>query len=269
MSLARIALRTAAVEAIKGRTMVGENVLDSPNGALDIQSDGTLRTEEDKPFVAIYTDEGVADDVAERDLTENGSCVLVIEIGISMAMTELDRETGQSTIVGVSVPASDRAFEFFLELVQRQVLDALSDPDSVWADIFRALHTRVEKMEVGARRTSDNGQKLAGHQTRLQLALMPDPVRGAPLDPRSAMARFLTALEAEGEATYVAQAVAMRSVLGGIAPDWKLHQARRGLTRMELHALGLGPLEADTDRTTPPFAGARVDAGGAGVREVP
>lgn len=39
MSLARIALRIAAVEALKGKTLVGDNVLDSPNGALDVQAE--------------------------------------------------------------------------------------------------------------------------------------------------------------------------------------------------------------------------------------
>ncbi|KTQ95011.1 hypothetical protein NS226_13855 [Aureimonas ureilytica] len=269
MSLARIALRTAAVEAIKGRTLVGDNVLDSPNGALDIQADGTLRTDEDRPFVAVYTDIATAGDVTGRDLTENGSCVLVIEIGISMAMTELDRETGRSTIVGVSVPASDRAFEFFLEIVQKQVLDALTDPDSDWADIFRALHSHVEKIEVGTRRTSDNGQKLAGHQTRITMALFPDPARGAPLDGRAPLARFLAALEAENDPTYEAQAQAMRSVIGGAVPDWKQVQIRHGLTRAELRALGSGPIISDESRVTPPLKGASVAIEGVGQREVP
>ncbi len=269
MSLARIALRVAAVEAIRGRTLVADNVLDSPNGALDVLADGKLRTDEDAPFVAVYTDEAVAADVSGRGLATNGSCVLVIEIGISMAMTELDRETGQSTIVGVSVPASDRSFEFFLDLVQRQVLDALSDPDGEWADIFRSLFVCVERIEVGSRRTADNGQKLAGHQTRITVSLLPDPVRGAPLDPVSPIARFLAMLEATGDATYQAQALAMRSLVGGTMPDWKHQQARQGLTRSELAALGLGPMAIDTARATPLFAGGRVEVPGNGTREVP
>ena len=178
MSLARIALRIAAVEAIKDQTLVGENVLDSPNGALDIQADGTLRTDEDRPFVSVYTDTGTADSITGRSLIENGSCVLVIESGISMAMTETNSETDVSEIVGVSIPPSDRAFEFYLDVVQRQVLDALSDPDNAWAEIYRSLHYSVTKVEIGGRRNTDDGQRLAGHQIRITLNLIDDPVRG-------------------------------------------------------------------------------------------
>ncbi|WP_019998718.1 hypothetical protein [Aureimonas ureilytica] len=269
MSLARIALRIAAVEALRGRTLVGDNVLDSPNGALDILADGRLRTGEDAPFVSVYTDEGVAVDVMGRDLATNGACVLVIEIGISMAMTELDRATGQTTIVGVSIPASDRSFEFFLDLVQRQVLDALSDPDSEWADIFRSLFVGVDRVEVGSRRTAENGQKLAGHQTRITVSLLPDPVRGTPLDPAAPIARVLEAMEASGDETYRTQSLAMRGLVGDAMPDWKQGQARHGLTRRELAALGLGPLAADAERLTPAFVGSGVSIDGNGSREVP
>lgn len=55
MSLIRIAARMAAVRALRGRTLVGDNVLDSQIGALDVGADGELRTEEDKPFISVYT----------------------------------------------------------------------------------------------------------------------------------------------------------------------------------------------------------------------
>ena len=82
MSLCRVALRISAVEAIKGRTLVGGNVLDTPNGALDIQADGSLRTDEEKPFIAVYTDQGKAEGVTGRSLVENGLCDVVFETGV-------------------------------------------------------------------------------------------------------------------------------------------------------------------------------------------
>src|SRR5690606_32856484 len=107
MSIARIALRIAAVEALKGRTLVNQHVLDSPNGALDVQADGTLRTDEERPFIAVFTDVGSAEDITGRCLIENGSCLLVLEAGISQAMTQRDRQTGVTTLIGVNIPASD------------------------------------------------------------------------------------------------------------------------------------------------------------------
>ena len=268
MSLARIALRIAAVEAIKDQTLVGENVLDSPNGALDIQADGTLRTDEDRPFVSVYTDTGTADSITGRSLIENGSCVLVIESGISMAMTETNSETDVSEIVGVSIPPSDRAFEFYLDVVQRQVLDALSDPDNAWAEIYRSLHYSVTKVEIGGRRNTDDGQRLAGHQIRITLNLIDDPVRGEVLDPQSPLAAFLTKLQGMDDPIYQAQATTMLTLVGGSDPDWKTLQRRHGMTAAELHALGRGPLAGDEDRDTPEMGQGAAEIDRSGTIEV-
>ncbi|WP_203566182.1 hypothetical protein [Aurantimonas aggregata] len=264
MSLARIALRIAAVEAIKGHTLVGSKVLDSPNGALDIAADGTMRTDEDRPFVSVYTDNGTVEGMTGRSLVDNGSCVLVIEAGISMAMTETDEQTGVSQIVGVAIPASDQNFEFFLDLVQRQIIDALSDPDNEWAEIYRGLHYRVTKVEIGGKRNSDDGQRLAGHQTRITVDLIDDPVRGEPIDPGTPLARFFAMLDASADPVYQAQAQAMLDIVGGSDPDWKILQRRHGMTAAELLALGRGPIAQDELRETPEFIVGAVEVDGVG-----
>lgn len=251
MSLARIALRIAAVEALRGKTLVGDNVLDSPNGALDVQADGSLRTEEERPFVSVYTDDGTVEDVTGRSLVENGRVVLVIEAGISMAMTQLDEENGTSTIVGVQVPASDPSFEFYLDVVERQVADALNDPDSAWAEIYRGLHTRVVKVEKGGRRNTDDGQRLAGHQMRITLDLIDDPVRGEALPADAPFARFLAALNASDRSEHTAQAATLNTLLGAAEADWRVLQRRHGLTASELFTLGRGPIPQDIERATP------------------
>ncbi|MBN8931466.1 MAG: 4Fe-4S binding protein, partial [Rhizobium pusense] len=44
MSLINFAARISAVEATKGNTIVGSNVLDSEIGVLDIAADGSLKS---------------------------------------------------------------------------------------------------------------------------------------------------------------------------------------------------------------------------------
>lgn len=264
MSIARIALRIAAVQALKGRTLVGENVLDSPNAALDVQADGTLRSGEDTPFISVFTDTGSADGITGRSLIDNGSCVLVLEAGISQAMTQLDTETGARTLIGVNIPAADENVEFFLDMVQRQVIDALTDPDNAWAEIYRSLHYRVTKIEVGGKRNADDGQRLAGHQTRITLDLVEDPVRGEPLEADSPLGQFFAAMEATGNSIYQVQAQTMQAILGGNDPDWKVLQRRHGMTASELLALGRGPVEGDEDRDTQEFETGAYEIEGAG-----
>lgn len=236
MSLTRIALRIAAVEALKGRTLVGNNVLDTPNGALDIQADGTLRSDKDKPFISVFTDQGKVERVTGRSLTENGMCDIIFEMGVSLAMLETDDDTGATTIVGINIPASDRNQEFFLDIVQRQICDALTDPLNPWADLYRSLHYRIVKIEFAGARNADDGQRLAGHQMRLTVELADDPVAGEPLSADTPFMKFLTALE--GLDGYAAQAATLRAFVTGSIDDRQRLQRRHGLTAAELDALG-------------------------------
>lgn len=262
MSLARIALRIAAVEALKGRTLVDANVLDSPNGALDVQEDGSITSGiKDRPFISVFTDTGSAEGMTGRSLIENGSCALVIEAGLSVAMTEKDEETGVARLIGVNIPPTDRNLEFYLDIVQRQVLDALSDPDNEWAEIYRGLHYRVTKVEIGGKRNTDDGQRLAGHQTRITLDLIDDPVFGEPLDSGAPLARFFARLQTSSDPIYQTQAATMLDLVGGTDPEWKTLQRRHGMTASELLAIGRGPIEQDGDRATPEMEDADVELG--------
>lgn len=261
MSIARIALRTAAVEAIKGRTLVGENVLDSPNGALDIAADGTLRMDEDRPFVSVFTDEATAEGIRGRDLSVNGRCLLVIEAGVSVAMTQTN-DKGESEIVGIGVPASDRNFEFLLDIVQRQVNDALTDPNNEWAEIWRSLSLRVVKIEVGAKRTSDDGQRLSGRQTRIWVDLLDDPVLGEPLGEGDVFALFLDRLAASEDEDNRKLAETISLVLTApVAPSWRSTQRRLGATADEIRALGLGPFDAGPSEVPAPLTESDVQVG--------
>lgn len=262
MSLMRIALRIAAVEALKGRTLVGNNVLDTPNGALDIQADGSLRTEEDKPFVSVYTDQGRAENIAGRSLTENGLCDIIFEMGISSAMLQIDEDSEETVLVGINIPGSDRNREFFLDIVQRQISEALTDPDNAWADIYRGLHHRILKIEYAGARNADDGQRLAGHQMRLTVDLGDDPEKGVPLDPRSAYMRFLAALEASSDLSYAEQAAMMRSLISGSAEDWKALQRRHGMTSDELDALGYEAPVVGDDGSVPEIETVDIDVYG-------
>lgn len=267
MSLARIALRIAAVEALKGRTLVGENVLDTPNGALDIQADGSLRTGEERPFVAVYTTSGKAEGITGRSLLENGACEIVFDIGVSSAMLDTNEE-GETVIVGINIPASDRNQEFFLDIVQRQICDALTDPDNAWADIYRGLHYRVMRIEFAGARSADDAQKLAGHQMRITVELIDDPLNGEMPDPESPFMSFLGAMEASDNPEYVEQAAKIRALLNGSPLSWQAIQRRHGMTGAEMQAMGHLPLFVEDDGSVPGMETGTIEVAGLNVVEV-
>lgn len=266
MSLVRIGLRIAAVEAIRGRTLVGDNVLDSPNGALDIIADGSLRTEEDRPFIGVFTEQGKAQVSTGRGLFENGTIELVFDIGQSSAMLETNEETGETVFVGINIPASDRSSEFFLDMVERQINDALCDPDNQWAEIFRGLSLRIVSTSFAGARSTEGGQKVAGHQLRLMMELIADPVRGDDMPDNSPFLRLLAAMEGSSDGVYHKQAAIMRAAITGTDEPWQAVQRWKGMTASELLALGLGPLAQDEDRSTPALTEAVIAQ--AGVEDV-
>lgn len=263
MSLIRTALRIAAVEAVRGRTLIGDNVLDSQNGSLDVAADGTLRTDQDMPFISVYLYDGKAKGLSTRSLVENGTAEVAFEIGIAAAMAVTDPETGESVIAGM--PATDRVFEFQLDLAGRQIRDALTDPDNEWGQIFLSLTTGIAEVALVATRHSD-GQRVAGHQLMLTVPLIDDPVLGVPIDAQSPFGRFLAVAEAGPDPVYGEMAAAIRAALAGDPElrDWRVLQRRLGLTAGELLALGRGPIAQDTDRATPGMTQATAAVAGVG-----
>lgn len=217
MSLARIAIRIAAVEALKGRTLVGDRVLDSQIAALEADADGNIQSDEEAPFIAVYTDAGstVDEDIADNWLIANGETELIFEIGITAAMMETDPDTGASTIAGIGIPSTDRNFEFFLDMTARQIGDALRDDANPWAVIFRRLHYRVVRIDRLRAASEAKGLRLAGQQIRLAVHLVDDPLKNDPDQERvDPLIAFITAMEASGDAQYVTQAGFMRAALG-------------------------------------------------------
>lgn len=239
MSIGRIALRIATIEALRGNTSVLDNVLDSEIGSLDVAADESLRTNQEKPFISIYTDSAKADDLGSgRRLWVNGATELLIESGMAASMTETDPETGEKTIIG-GIPATDAAFELFLDVVDRQTIAVLMDPNNVWSEIWKSLIRDIIRVE--RRRTADaeTGTRMAAHQQCIVCDLLPDPVYGEPIAETSVWRRLLD-LMAAIEHPYLET---LQDLIGASSDDLMPSQQRRfGLTLEEARALaGVSP----------------------------
>ncbi len=242
--LGRIALRWSAVEALKGATIVGSNVLDSEIGALDVGADGAIRTDQEKPFISVYT-EGSKQEGSNpgggadlRSLHISGPTDIVIEFGVTAAMVETNNETGESQIVGLQIPATDANLELLLDIIERQVVNALTDPNNAWAEIFRKLHATT--LTIHRRRTSSaEGTKVAARQMAISLELLPDPIYGEPIAPTSAWAKFFAKLATDTSPEAVKKLAALQALLGN--PDDRLasetQRQRFAMTLEEVRAM--------------------------------
>ncbi|WP_116131177.1 hypothetical protein [Tropicimonas sp. IMCC34043] len=189
MSLAMWALRTAAVEALRGATLVGDNVLDSEIAPLDLGPDGRVTTDRKQPFIAVYTDAADHTLDATTRLRGNGVVEVVFNTGVSAAMAVADRETGRSEIVE-GLPATDASLELILDILACQIWRVLSDPGNPWAQVFLELGQIRGKSQA---RSSSGAERLrlAAGQLRISVEALPDPILGQDLPPASPWRRLL------------------------------------------------------------------------------
>jgi len=180
MSMVRFAVRAALVNALRGNTLVQDNVLDSKIGVIDVSADFSVRTSESKPFIGIYVDAAQVTPDGIREIFCNGDCEIVLEFGMTSAMAEVD-EQGQSTIASIGIPVTDEAMEFQLDLVAREIMAALSDPENVWSEYFKCLVSKIKKIERSRVGFEDQSVRLAAHQIKITAALIDDPLPNSTL----------------------------------------------------------------------------------------
>ena len=249
MTLVRIAARMAAIQAITNRTLVGGNVLDSQIGALEVDADGNIRTDQDMPFISVYAEAAKAEgaDTHARSMAQNGDTEFVFEVGITAANVSTN-DKGESVLEGIGTPATDAGFEFYLDMVCRQISDALSDPDNEWAEIFRKLTRQILRVERARTASADQGLRLAAHQIKITAAMVTDPVRGGELKATHGIAMFFAKASELDDDDIVAQVELMQAQISGDETAWQTALRRYGMTRSE----------ADNMLVTPP-AGAQDD----------
>lgn len=239
MSLARLALRIATIEALRGATSVRDNVLDSEIGSLDIGADGSMRTDQEKPFISVYTEKSKVSDLqGARAIWRNGPTELLIETGIAASMTETNPDTGKKTVVG-GLAATDAAFEFFLDQLDRQIIMVLTDPLNEWSEVWRKLMGETTSIE--RKRLSDPTAdvRMAARQLWIGCQLVPDPPYGEAIGSGSAFGAFLSQMRAVNH-EYLPK---IEELLGLSSTQRQHEETRRhfGLTLDEARALCITP----------------------------
>lgn len=240
MSLIRIALRICALQAVKGRTLVGDNVLDSEIGALETSAAGELKTPQEKQFVSVYTDDSKQLSGLElRSLTASGEIDLVFEAGVATPHVISDPDTDEKVIMN-GLPAADANFEFYLDLTLRQIADALADPKNEWAAIFNSLILRIEKCQRARISGDTNGVRLAAHQMKITVAAIAEPVAGQSLKAGTPMAAFFAKCESDlvhREPDMEKKIALMKAQIAGNDDELAAAMRRYGITHNEADAM--------------------------------
>lgn len=234
MSLNRLALRLLTVAALRGRTLAGEAVRDSMLTPLD----GPAGLDQPVPFLAVYTDDGVAQPHGRDLSTAVGTINLLIEFGVTAKM-RFKLESGEDDEVLTPPPTDDR-MELTLDVMERQIKIALADPANPFAELWRILVSDVKTLATKRGAFADRGGRYAGRMLEIEVVALADPPYGAPVT-----GIWIAILGAFEDDPRLARHVSLiRSLVVGDEPMpvWQVLQAQLGLSAAEAGDMLITPV---------------------------
>ena len=180
MSLARLAMRIAAARALRGATLAEERVHDSAIAPID-----QTIAEERQPILIVTTDDHEME-VTGRDLFHGDvSCDLVIEAAIA-ARVEV---AGEESVI--TIPHTDEGMELALDLMEHQVMAALTRERSDWSHVWMKLVPRISRRLSRRGASVEKGVRFAARQIVLTCDLIEAPTDGATIAAGTAWADLL------------------------------------------------------------------------------
>lgn len=242
MSLVSLALRLATIEAVRGQTFAGDNVLDSPLDPFDLAfgGEGVKR-----PLIAVYTSEDVGRPDGRDLLCPDRRVDLVLQIFLppTTAVPSTDGATG----LRMGEEGADAA----LDLVCRAVVRCLVADGSVWADIWQGLVNKVH--EVAARPyivEAENHVRVAAREFSISVDTIGDPLfepvgDGTPWD------RLVSALRGSPDPNLSRIAGVVEAAISGdfsALTDWDAARQTLGISLDTAEALGIAPIAATADQ---------------------
>lgn len=241
MSLTRLAMRLAAARTVRDRTLAGSRVFDSAVDPID-----QTIAENRQPLIVVTTDEHELA-VTGRDLgSGTHQCDLVFEIAIAarVEVPALDGEGGQITI---AIPHTDEGMELTLDMMEHQVLSALTRDEGTWSRVWMQLVPRVTRRLSRRGASSENGVRFAARQIVLTCDLVDTPAVGASIAGGTAWGDALAAMEADTDLAGIANLL-RAEIEGEPMADWRRAAAELGVPLEVVDGTGIGPiLDLDAD----------------------
>lgn len=252
MSLVALVSRIAFTKAIESKTSAG-HVLNAPKEPLDRLADG-------KAVIAAYTG-AIKIDPLGRDLYGNAATSQTIELVVQMYLPP-----GNVVVEGMELTMDDAGAGFGMDLLWRQVVDALADPVDPWADLYRSIvRSYIGMTSAPVLIETEKSIRIPCREVALNCTMISEPGFGVQLT--TGWQRIDAALRADPETLPVADAIkAMIQRPSGL-PSWRIYQAQMGWTDAEIRASGLAPADPTETDEAPVLTEAIIDDGDAPADE--
>jgi hypothetical protein len=241
MSLTRLVMRIAAARAVRDKTLAGPRVFDSAVDPID-----QTIAEHRQPLIVVTTDEHALE-VIGRDLSSGThQCDLVIEIAIA-SRVDVPAADGQGGQITIAIPHTDEGMELTLDIMEHQIVAALTADDGAWSGVWMKLVPRVTRRLSRRGASAENGVRFAARQIVLTCDLVDTPIAGAPITAGSAWSDVLAAMAADGDLAGIAGL--LRAELEGTPmANWHRAAAELGIPLEGADQIGIGPvLDLDED----------------------
>lgn len=233
MSLARLVMRIAAARALRGATLAEGRVFDSAIAPID-----QTIAEERQPILIVTTDDHEME-VTGRDLFHgNVSCDLVIEAAIAARIEVATGDDAEATIV---IPHTDEGMELALDIMEHQIMAALTRERSGWSRVWMKLVPRVSRRLSRRGASVEKGVRFAARQIVLTCDLIEAPSDGAPIAKGTAWADLLGVMATDADLAPIA-AMLRNEIEGAPLNEWRRVANMLGIHQNTVNAVGIGPL---------------------------
>lgn len=233
MSLARLAMRIAAARALRGSTLAEGRVYDSAIAPID-----QTIAEERQPILIVTTDDHEME-VTGRDLFHgNVSCDLVIEAAIAARVEVPAGDDGESMI---AIPHTDEGMELALDIMEHQIMAALTRERSDWSRVWMKLVPRISRRLSRRGASVEKGVRFAARQIVLTCDLIEAPTDGAAIGTGTAWADLLGVMASDADLAPIADML-RSEIEGEPLTDWRRAANVLGIHLETADAIGLGPL---------------------------
>lgn len=234
MSLSRLAMRIAAARAVKNATLAEGRVFDSAIDPIDM----TI-AENRSPILIVMTDEHEAIPTGRDLFHTDNSCDLIIEAAIA-ARVEIEGE------VSITIPHTDEGMELVLDMIEHQVIAALTRERTAWSRVWMKLVPRVKRRLSRRGASAENGVRFAARQIVLTCDLIEAPTDGAAIPAGSTWADVLAVMDNDVALAPIADLL-RATIEGEPVADWKRAANMLGVHMATANALGLGPILDEGD----------------------
>lgn len=240
MSLSRLAMRIAAARAVKGATLAEDRVFDSAIDPIDM----TI-AENRSPILTVMTDEHEAIPTGRDLFHTDNSCDLILEAAIA-ARVEIEGE------VSITIPHTDEGMELVLDMMEHQVVAALTRERSPWSRVWMKLVPRVKRRLSRRGASAENGVRFAARQIVLTCDLIEAPTDGAAIEEGSVWEDVLTVMANDTDLEPISDLL-RATIEGEPVAEWKRAANMLGIHMVTANALGIGPI-LDEDNDPAPMA---------------